>query len=79
MAEIKTETIKTLVKLLWTFFILDFLFEMIEVAVHAYGGTEGWHHVSAALSGPLSWSFWDYAGTDTFYHTILDPWMVIFG
>lgn len=58
IAEIKTETIQTLVKLLWTFFILDFLFEMIEIAVHAYGGTEGWHHVSAALNGPLSWSFW---------------------
>ncbi|MCD4757073.1 MAG: polysulfide reductase NrfD [Arcobacteraceae bacterium] len=58
MSEIKTETIKTLVKLLWTFFILDFLFEMIEIAVHAYGGTEGWHHVSSALNGPLSWSFW---------------------
>ena len=58
MHEIKTETIKTLVKLLWTFFILDFLFEMIEIAVHAYGGTEGWHHISHALSGPLQWSFW---------------------
>ena len=58
MHEIKTETIKTLIKLLWAFFILDFLFEMIEIAVHAYGGTEGWHHVSSALNGPLSWSFW---------------------
>jgi len=58
MTEIKTETIKTLVKLLWTFFILDFLFEMIEISVHAYGGTEGWHHVSSVLSGPLNWSFW---------------------
>lgn len=58
MSDIRTDTIKTLVKLLWIFFILDFLFEMIEISVHAYGGTEGWHHVSAALSGPLSWSFW---------------------
>ncbi len=58
ISEIKTETIKTLVKLLWAFFILDFLFEMIEISVHAYGGTEGWHHVSSALNGPLSWSFW---------------------
>lgn len=58
MHEIQTETIKTMVKLLWAFFIFDFLFEMIELAVHAYGGTEGWHHVSAALSGPMNWTFW---------------------
>jgi predicted membrane protein len=56
--EIQTDTIKTLVKLLWTFFIFDFLFEMLEIAVHAYGGTQGWHHVSSLLSGPLAWSFW---------------------
>ncbi len=56
--EIKTETIKTLVKLLWVFFILDFLLEMIEISVHAYGGTAGWHHISSALNGPLQWSFW---------------------
>lgn len=58
MHEIQTATIKTLVKLLWTFFIFDFVFEMLEIAVHAYGGTEGWHHVSGLLSGPLGWSFW---------------------
>ncbi len=58
MDEVSTDTIKTLVKLLWTFFILDFLFEMIEIAVHAYGGTSGWHHISSALNGPLEWSFW---------------------
>ncbi len=58
ISEIKTETIKTLVQLLWAFFIFDFLFEMIEISVHAYGGTEGWHHVAAALNGPLNWSFW---------------------
>lgn len=58
MHEVQTDTIKTLIKLLWTFFIFDFVFEMLEIAVHAYGGTEGWHHVSALLSGPLGWSFW---------------------
>jgi len=58
MHEIDTHTIKTLIKLLWAFFILDFLFEMIEIAVHAYGGTTGWQHISHALSGPLHWSFW---------------------
>ncbi|MBE0492517.1 MAG: polysulfide reductase NrfD [Sulfurospirillum sp.] len=56
--EIPTETIKTMVQLLWAFFIFDFLFEMIEIAVHAYGGTEGWHVIKAALSGPLYFSFW---------------------
>lgn len=58
MHEIRTETIHTMVKLLWAFFIFDFLFEMIEIAVQAYGGTVGWHHVSEMLAGPLSWSFW---------------------
>ena len=58
LAEIKTETIKVMVQLLWAFFIFDFLFEMIELSVHAYGGTEGWHHVASALNGPLNWSFW---------------------
>ena len=57
ISEIKTETIKTLVKLLWVFFILDVLFEMIEISVHAYGGTAGWHHISSALNGPVQWSF----------------------
>ena len=56
--EVQTDTIKTLIKLLWTFFILDFLFEMLELAVHAYGGTEGWYHIKAALDGPLHWSYW---------------------
>lgn len=58
MWEVQTDTIKTLVKLLWTFFIFDFTFEMLELGVHAYGGTAGWHHVSSALNGPLAWSFW---------------------
>lgn len=58
MEEVQTDTIRTLVKLLWAFFIFDFTFEMLEIAVHAYGGTEGWHHISALLSGPLNWSFW---------------------
>ncbi|MDD3324077.1 MAG: polysulfide reductase NrfD [Sulfurospirillaceae bacterium] len=58
MQDISTDTIKVMVKLLWAFFIFDFLFEMIELAVHAYGGTEGWHHVKSALDGPLNWSFW---------------------
>lgn len=58
MSDIQTDTIKTLIKLLWAFFIFDFLFEMIELAVHAYGGTLGWHHVSSALNGPMQWTFW---------------------
>jgi predicted membrane protein len=58
ISEIKTETIKTMTQLLWAFFFFDFLFEMIELSVHAYGGTEGWHHVASALNGPLNWSFW---------------------
>ena len=56
--EIKTETLKTLIKLLWTFFIFAFFFEMLELGVHAYSVTENWHHVKAALEGPMQWSFW---------------------
>ena len=58
LRDVRTETIRTLVKLLWAFFIFDFVFEMLELGVHAYGATEGWHHVAAALNGPLHWSFW---------------------
>ncbi len=56
--QINTQTVQTLVRLLLTFFIFDFTFEMLEIGVHAYGGTEGWHHVAQLLSGPLGWSFW---------------------
>jgi len=58
ISEIKTETIITLVKLLWAFFIFDFVFELLELGVHAYGATSGWHHVSSALHGPMYFSFW---------------------
>jgi len=58
ISEIKTETIITLVKLLWAFFIFDFVFELLELGVHAYGATSGWHHVSATLNGPMYFSFW---------------------
>ncbi len=51
-------TVRALVKLLWTFLIFDFVLEMLEIGVHAYGGTEHWHHIHELLSGPLFYTFW---------------------
>ena len=56
--EIEMGTIKTLIRLLWTVFIFAFFFEMLELGMHAYSVTESWHHVNAALNGPMQWSFW---------------------
>jgi Ni/Fe-hydrogenase subunit HybB-like protein len=51
-------TVRTLIKLLWAFLIFDFVLEMLEVAVHAYGGDEHWHHIHGLLFGPLANTFW---------------------
>ena len=51
-------TVRTLIKLLWAFLIFDFVLEMLEVAVHAYGADEHWHQIHALLFGPLFETFW---------------------
>ena len=55
---IDMSTVRTLIKLLWTFLIFDFTLEMLEVGVHAYGSDEHWHHIHGLLFGPLFESFW---------------------
>ncbi len=51
-------TVRTLIKLLWAFLIFDFVLEMLEVAVHAYGADEHWHQIHGLLFGPLFETFW---------------------
>lgn len=50
--------IRTCVKFLWGFFILDFVFEMLELFSHFYMATHHWHTLEALYSGPLYVSFW---------------------
>ncbi len=50
--------IRTCIKFLWGFFILDFVFEMLEVFSHAYMATHHWHTLHALLWGPLYNSYW---------------------
>ncbi|OCC14255.1 Tetrathionate reductase subunit C [Dissulfuribacter thermophilus] len=50
--------IKTLVKFLWGFFILDLTMELLDVGVHAYLRVEHWHIVEGLLNGPLYTTFW---------------------
>jgi predicted membrane protein len=47
-----------LLKLLWAFLIFDFVLEMLEVAVHAYGNDEHWHQIHGLLFGPMFTTFW---------------------
>jgi len=55
---IDMSTVRTLIKLLWTFLIFDFVLEMLEVGVHAYGNDEHWHQIHSLLFGPLANTFW---------------------
>lgn len=50
--------VRTCIKFLWGFFILDFVFEMLEVFTHFYMSTHHWHTLEALLWGPLATSFW---------------------
>ncbi|MBU1137685.1 MAG: polysulfide reductase NrfD [Proteobacteria bacterium] len=50
--------IRTCVKFLWGFFILDFVFEMLELFSHFYMATHHWHTLETLYSGPLYVSFW---------------------
>ncbi|RLE28343.1 MAG: polysulfide reductase, partial [Acidobacteria bacterium] len=56
--EIDVECVQTLVKFLWGFFILDFVFEMLELFSHFYMATHHWHTLEALYSGPLFNTFW---------------------
>ncbi|WP_456385463.1 NrfD/PsrC family molybdoenzyme membrane anchor subunit [Desulfolithobacter sp.] len=52
------ECIRTCIKYLWGFFILDFTFEMLELFSHAYMATHHWHALHELYWGPLYTSFW---------------------
>jgi len=48
------------IKFLWGFFILDFVFEMLEIGMHAYQSTHHWHALHELFWGPLYQSYWIY-------------------
>lgn len=52
------QCIRTCTKFLWGFFILDFVFEMLELFSHFYMATHHWHTLETLYSGPLYVSFW---------------------
>ncbi len=56
--EIDVDCIRTAVKFLWGFFILDFVFEMLEIFTHFYMSTHHWHVLESLLWGPLHMTYW---------------------
>jgi predicted membrane protein len=54
------ECIRSCIKFLWGFFILDFVFEMLEIGMHAYQSTHHWHALHELFWGPLYQSYWIY-------------------
>ena len=58
--KVDIECVQTLIKFLWGFFILDFVFEMLELFSHFYMATHHWHTLEALYSGPLFTTFWVY-------------------
>ena len=58
--QVDMECVRTCIKFLWGFFILDFVFEMLEVFTHYYMATHHWHILESLLWGPLYQSYWVY-------------------
>jgi formate-dependent nitrite reductase membrane component NrfD len=58
--QIDVDCIRTSLKFLWGFFILDFVFEMLEVFSHYYMSTHHWHVLESLLWGPLYNTYWLY-------------------
>ncbi|MCF8056107.1 MAG: polysulfide reductase NrfD [Desulfocapsa sp.] len=56
--EIDVDCVQTLIKFLWGFFILDFVFEMLELFSHFYMANHHWHTLETLYSGPLYNTFW---------------------
>ncbi len=54
---IDMDCVRTLIKFLWGCFILDFVFEMLELFSHAYMATHHWEALRDLYVGPLYWSF----------------------
>ncbi len=57
---VDVDCLRTAVKFLWGFFILDFVFEMLEVFTHFYMSTHHWHVLENLLWGPLYNTYWLY-------------------
>ncbi len=55
---IDMDCVRTLIKFLWGCFILDFVFEMLELFSHAYMATHHWHQLHNLYWGPLYGTFW---------------------
>lgn len=55
---IDVNCIRSSLKFLWGFFILDFVFEMLEVFSHYYMSTHHWHVLENLLWGPLYTTYW---------------------
>ena len=55
-----SECIRSCIKFLCGFFILDFVFEMLEIGMHAYQSTHHWHALHELFWGPLYQSYWIY-------------------
>lgn len=55
---IDVQCVRTALKFLWGFFILDFVFEMLEVFTHFYMSTHHWHVLENLLWGPLNTTYW---------------------
>lgn len=55
---IDVDCVQTMIKFLWGFFILDFVFEMLEIFSHFYMATHHWHTLDTLYSGPLFNTFW---------------------
>lgn len=52
------DCIRKCMQYLWGFFILDFVFEMLEVFSHGYMASHHWHTLESLLWGPLYNSYW---------------------
>ena len=51
------DCVRTCIKYLWGFFILDFALEMLEIFAHAYTATHHWETLHALYTGPLYVSY----------------------
>ena len=54
---IDMDCVRTCIKYLWGFFIIDFALEMLEIFAHAYTATHHWETLHALYTGPLYVSY----------------------
>jgi Ni/Fe-hydrogenase subunit HybB-like protein len=76
---IDLDCVRTCIKYLWGFFILDFVFEMLEIFSHSYMATHHWETLHALLWGPLHTSFWVMqVGIFSLIPFLILSWMSLF-